>query len=545
MMELVFPGKAPEGSEASVDLSAVFKKGEKTWRVKGFYAGNGTYKVRFLPEECGTYRFEVSGSVLEGPYKDSFNCEPAKGKHHGPVRAEGTALRYADGKNFTGFGTTIYAFFHQSQALIDETFDTLSKAPFNKVRLCIFPKHYNYNHNNPKYYAFERSEKGKDLKFEAEEGSQVAPNSSDLGEGGNNWDVHHPCFAFWDAFEENLTRLADLGIEADLILFHPYDRWGFSSMPQEDNLVYLDYLLRRLSAFPNVWWSMANEYDLCPAKTLADWEEIEEFIASNDPYRHMLSNHNCLKPWDWARENVTHVSWQSKQFQRVPELLSKYQKPVLFDECRYEGNLPESWGNISGKRMVQSFWRVMSVGGHCTHGETFYPGSEEAKKNTDTGESEVVWWARGGRLHGESPERIAFMRELFESFPGPLAPSPMGFSALVGKSDEEVLEMAKLAPKGFGAFLESIASMGTSERDRFICAEPTYLGHVGEEIYLRYLDTECCIVTTMQLPENGSYRIDLIDTWNMTRETVLSGVRGTVEVPCYGREYCAILAVKE
>ena len=544
MTELSFTGKAPAGSEAETDLHACFRKQEKTWQVKGFYAGNGCYKVRFLPEESGSYEYTVSGSSLKAPVSGSFEAAPADPGRHGPVRAQGTALRYADGTNFTGFGTTVYAFFHQTQALIDETFDTLRHSPFNKVRLCVFPKHYNYNHNNPEHYAFERSEQGKNLRFEAEEGSEVAPMNLDGG-SGNNWDVHHPCFAFWEAFEENLKRLGDLGIEADLILFHPYDRWGFSTMPQEDNLVYLDYLLRRLSAFPNVWWSLANEYDLCTAKSLRDWEEIEEFVSKNDPYHHLLSNHNCLRPWDWSRPNTTHVSWQSKQFQRVPELLEKYKKPVLFDECRYEGNLPESWGNISGKRMVQSFWRVMSVGGHCTHGETFYPGSEEAKKNTATGESEVVWWARGGKLHGESPARIAFMREIFESFPGPVEPSPQGFSALLGKTDEEVRKMAEIAPEGFRVFVSTFASMERSERDRFICAEPSYIGHVGDEIWLRYLDTECCAVTTMQLPQAHSYRIELIDTWNMTRETVLRGVSGEVRVPCYGREYCAVLAVKE
>jgi hypothetical protein len=26
------------------------------------------------------------------------------------------------------------------------------------------------------------------------------------------------------------------------------------------------YVVARLAAFPNVWWSMANEYDLMPAK---------------------------------------------------------------------------------------------------------------------------------------------------------------------------------------------------------------------------------------------------------------------------------------
>ena len=542
MAELCFQGPVPEGSQVQVNLNAVFAKDGKSTKVKGFYAGEGRYKVRFLPEEAGEYTYEVSG-IVSG--SGSLQIEPADEKHHGPVRADGIFLKYADGTRHSSFGTTVYALAHQSEALMNETFETLAKSPFNKVRMCLFPKHYNYNHNNPRYYAFAPSEAGKGNTYEAEEGSQVA-GSSFADVSINNWDVHHPDFRFWEAFEDKILRLQELGIECDLILFHPYDRWGFASMPQADNLVYLDYLLRRFSAFPNVWWSLANEYDLCTAKSLSDWEEIEAFVAVNDPVHHMLSNHNCFQPWDWSRENVTHISWQTKQFARVGELARKYQKPVLFDECRYEGNVPESWGNISGKDMTSRFWKVMTQGGYCTHGETFYPGTEIAKENTATGESEVVWWARGGRLHGESPARIAFLREIVESLPGPLHPGASLMSSMLGLTDEQAEALLQQVPGDYRRFLSCLVAMEATERDKFIMAEPEYAGQVGEdEAFLSYKDTQCCAKASMMLPETSTYRVDVIDTWNMTRETVLTGVSGRVEVDLPGREYMAILAVKE
>ena len=119
----------------------------------------------------------------------------------------------------------------------------LRTAPFNKLRLCVFPKDYDYNHNEPPLYAFARREDG-------------------------SWDTSRPSIAFYQRLERILRRIAALGIQLDLILFHPYDRWGFAAMPQADNIRYLDYLLRRLSAMPEIWWSLANEYDLCmPKKT--------------------------------------------------------------------------------------------------------------------------------------------------------------------------------------------------------------------------------------------------------------------------------------
>ena len=75
----------------------------------------------------------------------------------------------------------------------------------------------------------------------------------------------------------------------------------------EDNLVYLDYLLRRFSAIPEMWWSMANEYDLCAAKTMEDWYAIEDFIVANDPYGHLLSNHNCFGFYD-LRDPILPIS---------------------------------------------------------------------------------------------------------------------------------------------------------------------------------------------------------------------------------------------
>lgn len=77
--------------------------------------------------------------------------------------------------------------------------------------------------------------------------------------------MRKPDFDFWDAFEKRLNQLFDLGIQVDLILFHPYDRWGFSTLTQEENLIYLDYVVRRLSAYPNIWWS-------CRLRPKREWQ---------------------------------------------------------------------------------------------------------------------------------------------------------------------------------------------------------------------------------------------------------------------------------
>jgi len=538
MVELVFSGEEPQGSHVKVDVKAEVIGPDGTKVIKGFYAGGNTYKVRFLPETAGNYQYTVTGLVNgEG----SVEILPADEKHCGIVRADGTHLVHQNGKPFHGFGTTVYALAHQSEELMDETMETLSHAPFNKVRMCLFPKHYNYNHNEPAYYAFSFQEGIEKPEFD------VNCNKGNETKAENTlWDVDHPCFAFWDAFEYRLNQLFDRGIQVDLILFHPYDRWGFCTMPREDNLTYLDYLLRRFAAYPNMWWSLSNEYDLCRAKSLEEWECFGTFLAENDPYHHLIGNHNCLPFYDHSKPFITHASIQRRAVSRVSEFMKKWGKPVCIDECAYEGNLLESWGNISGMEMTRRFWITTVLGGHCTHGETYL--DPKLAYSDDA----VVWWARGGKLIGESPKRIEFLREIVESLPGSIDPSPVGLGAMLLFPEEEIRTMMERIPEEHRGMFEVILQMDEMERIRFADKEPEFAGHVGEDVILCYLDEQCPARKMVNLPEGKTYKIEAIDTWNMTREVMAVGAKGEgprgeyeVIMPAPARPYMALLCTVE
>lgn len=95
---------------------------------------------------------------------------------------------------------------------------------------------------------------------------------------------------------------------------------------------------------------------------------------------------------------------------RAPEFMEKYGKPVVFDECCYEGDIQHSWGNITGFEMVSRFWQGAVQGAFVTHGETFYS------------EDEILWWSRGGKLKGKSAPKLAYLKEFMESLPGALEP---------------------------------------------------------------------------------------------------------------------------
>lgn len=209
--ELRFGGETLPDAWAQIDLTATFSCAQESLTVKGFYDGEsdgrGVYVVRFLPQYAGVYRYQVRGAVTA---EGEIVCEASSPEAHGIVRAVGTHFAFADGAPYIPFGTTVYALISQDDALVEQTLQSLAAAPFNKLRLCVFPKDYDYNHNEPPLYAFARREDG-------------------------SWDTSRPSIAFYQRLERILRRIAALGIQLDLILFHPYDRWGFAAMPQAED----------------------------------------------------------------------------------------------------------------------------------------------------------------------------------------------------------------------------------------------------------------------------------------------------------------------
>ncbi|MDO4275027.1 MAG: DUF4038 domain-containing protein [Eubacteriales bacterium] len=505
MFELSFWGQSPQGSQSVIDLAATFRCGDSVKTVSGFYAGNGKYIVRYLPQETGTVQWKIRGLfTAEGEEE----CIPCSDKvHHGVVRPCGTALAYEDGTSCRPFGTTVYAMMHQSKELIEQTIQSILDSPFDKLRTCVFPKHYIFNENEPQFFAFEKS-------------------------GDGTFDFHRPCFAFWDAFEEMLEKLGSHGVEVDLILFHPYDHWGFAQMTREEYLPYLTYLLARFAAYSNVWWSLANEYDCMTAFTKDDWEFIDSFINRNDVYGHMLSCHHMLEMYDFDRPQVTHCSIQG-DVTSVEALMKRYHKPVLVDEFGYEGNIFCHWGDLSGFELVNRFWLCCVMGGYGTHGETFM-------NHTDT-----LWWGKGGCLVGESPQRIGFLKKIIHELPGALEPVPFDF---VTKEKLEGMRSGSYQDEQTD-FTRAVLKLPKAEAERMlenICRDVRiFTGHCGTDAYLAYYGRHCTAVGTLELQSTGSYRVEIIDVWEMTRETILTGVNGTVELKLPGKEGIAVLAVRE
>ncbi|MFC0330323.1 DUF5060 domain-containing protein [Paenibacillus sepulcri] len=455
VFELSLAGPDDGNPFVDIQFGARFRIGTQEFEADGFYDGDGVYRVRFMPETEGVWTYTtVSGCRYLDKIVGEFHCTPPSAGNHGPVRVKDeTLFGYADGTRYFPLGTTCYVWHLQDGELREKTLQTLKSSPFNKLRMCLFPKSYLFNPDEPKHYPFDGSPR---------DGFDLAKFNP----------------AYFGELERHVLALSELGIQADLILLHPYDkgRWGFDRMNAEQDERYLRYTLARLAAYRNVWWSLANEYDLMTEKKPEDWDRYFRIVQECDYGNHLRSIHNCRERYDYGKPWVTHASIQTNDVKAVSGCTRNYGKPVVIDECGYEGNIHTRWGSLTPEEMVCRIWEGTFRGGYVTHGETYVHPDD------------ILWWSHGGELHGASVPRIAFLARL-------LAEAPDSIKYCTARYDASTLEIAG-------------------------------------DFYFQYFGPHRFAFREFAFPE-GTYKADLIDTWNMT-VTPLEGRfegRSRIELP--------------
>lgn len=492
LFEIAVKGPSAGNPFTEHHIEGAFVGTQETVRAEGFYDGDGVYRVRFMPSFEGEYRYEIAADFLVEPVNGAFTAVAPSEGNHGPVRvAKQYHFAYEDGTPYYSVGTTCYVWNHQSDALIEETLKSLEAAGFNKLRFCVLPKHFDYNLHEPRSYPYE----GTPMDSSVLTDDNYYDYTGDRG--GNRFDKTRFNPEHFRHIEKCILALQGLGIEADLIMMHPYDRWGFSQMTHAEDALFWNYCVARFAAYRNVWWSLANEYDILKAKTLSDWEFYADVLVKKDPYRHLRSIHHCVYQYDYSRPWITHCSLQ-RPAQVTADYRTQFGKPVVLDEMTYEGDIPWPWGNITGEEMVRRFWEVAVRGGYPGHGETYLGHRADLNGR----ETDVLWWSHGGKLYGESWKRVRFLLDVMKQFPG---------HGLQPQRDMFNVPMA--APEG-----------------EFTEAKSAYL------IYYGIMQPREGVV---EIDRATPYRVERIDTWNMTVED--AGVhRGRFHIPMPGRQYMAL-----
>ena len=139
--------------------------------------------------------------------------------------------------------------------------------------------------------------------------------------------------------------------------------------------------------------------------------------------------------------------------------------------------------------MVNRFWIGYTRGAYVTHGETYlHPDN-------------ILWWSKGGILHGKSPDRIAFLHRIMLEAPA-----------------EGLMPLHNLWNKEMYPYKKG-------------------------EYYLYYYGISQQKYARIRLPEDKKFRVEVIDAWNMTITTVEDEFSGVSEIPLSGRSYLAVRVV--
>ncbi|MCW5950682.1 MAG: DUF5060 domain-containing protein [Propionibacteriaceae bacterium] len=368
VFQLELEGAADGNPYQDVSLRADFSSEVTGERVTapGFYRGDGRYTVRFMPGVEGEWSYVThsNDARLDG-VTGSFSCGPAAAGDHGRVLRRIDVKRgvdipaamsepedvykfsYEDGTPYLPFGTTCWGWVQQSSALQEQTLATLAASPFNMVRMFVLPMVAYFITDDPEHYPYQ--------------GSKAA-----------GFDYYRFNETFFANLDRRVEQLDELGIQAQLVLFHECDKpeWGFSRMTPAQDDFYVAYLARRYAAYQNIWWEPAKEWDILPQKSKEDWRRFGRVITNNDPYGHLLSIQNCLTLWDYDESWLTHCSIQRIEVTKTAEYVSdwraQWNKPIILDEPGYEGDFFWGWGSLTGQELVRRCWEGCVRGGYVT-----------------------------------------------------------------------------------------------------------------------------------------------------------------------------------
>lgn len=449
-VEFVGPARAIPATRAPFTLTA--RNGATTLTVPGFWDGGRRYLARFLPETPGEWTWSTTSDATElSGRSGAVRVSGVRGS--GPVRvAAGFHFAHADGTPHRPVGTTAYNWLHQRDAEMRATVEDIARAGFNRLRFMVFPQAGGYVTSVPDLMPFEQDEHGA-------------------------WDVSRPVPAFFRRLDRAVEMLGGHGIQADILILNAYDngRFGLAELSEEDDAAYTRYLVARLSAYPNVWWSMCNEYDILD-RPRERWDRLGQLVADVDPHDHLRSIHNLTELFDHNRPWITHASIQNghatTDFGRAVLYRDVYRKPIVLDEIKYEGDIALRWGHLTAEELVDQFWIATVSGCYASHGESF---------ERPDGSLHMV---AGGRLQGRSPARLGFLRRILDGIDGP----------------------------------------GLDPVDKW--DDPEFVAGMPRHQYLRYFGRSAPAQWRFRLPQatasgdrlepGDAFEVDIIDTWHMT-----------------------------
>jgi hypothetical protein len=325
--------------------AAFFDEAGRRYSVDGFYDGEETYKVRFMPSMPGLweYRIFIDGNPAES---GGFQCVPSTLK--GPLRQDPRHpchFIFDNGEPFYMLGNTAYqavAAYRDHPRQFAAFLDYYAARSFNWNRFVV---------------AADRSKDQVDRWIWG--GTQEEPDYAEFD------------LDTFRAVEGVIEEMAARDMIASLIFM--VDRAYRSTGAQKMNIArrYLKYMVARVGAWWNVVWNLFNEWNKNDIFTSAEVDELGAYLRSIDPYRRLTACHHYARfeffDRDWA-------DYASMQYRDLPGGINKvmlqnryFGKIVANEEYGYEEDTilpPNDADNVR-----HDHWAIAMAGGYGTYGD--------------------------------------------------------------------------------------------------------------------------------------------------------------------------------
>jgi hypothetical protein len=369
----------------------------KAISVEGFHCGGDTWKLRFVPEEEGEYRYLLRGEGVSLFARGRLIAGPPREHGFLSIHPENPyAFAYADGTPFFPMGDTCYGLHDDSPVtpeLRRKYLEVRRSQRFNFVRMSI-------GHSAKRAAAEQR--------FWA------------WGGTADRCDLDRINPEFFDSLDAVLREMAEHGMNAELLLLNFYRRpfTDTKTWTPGRERMWLRYVIARCASYRNIFlWTLANEYETHPDGKYrldrpgdVEWAKTTaKIVRQLDPYLHPITVHPVVssssrgpsprdefdEPWrigglfgdteaidvlSQQTSVVYRTRWDDqKQFwtgdaagiERSIAADRIYGKPVLNTENGYE-YLP---GYPTNRRQVydtdrvrMASWRIVCAGGYFAAG---------------------------------------------------------------------------------------------------------------------------------------------------------------------------------
>ena len=315
-----------------------------TKNTQGFWDGGHTFKVRFTPTIAGTWVYSIkstpsdAGLVRSGTIKVSEQ-DPAE---HGFLRRDPFRpynFVFDDGTHFFIMGQTYYDIIENvaGGGSWKKAIRNSKSYGFDKVRILLYSWGPAPSLNGALF---------KDI-IPYDRGTRA--HKQNMYSTGDHDRVN---ISFWRKLDNLISYLKSEGMIADIILFSDGD---YTYGTNTQNSRYIRYVLARLSAYTNVIWCMANEYDYIPP-----WATGSEAVAKangftdGEGYTAADAQLNFLGTG--VHENDPYM--MSDSIASAPRPLSSHQ----------HSQLAFLWYNLAGTVLASNWFTIASIQAH-----TFYP----------------------------------------------------------------------------------------------------------------------------------------------------------------------------